>query len=176
MLLGQSSGAFLPFAFCLFTFVLLLMRELETKIEINTSAQLVWQILTDFDSYPEWNPFIRKINGEAKTGSRLQVAVQPPGSRAMTFKPLVIQAEPYRELRWLGRLLIPRLFDGEHRFVIESTGENKVLFTHAEIFKGLLVPMLWKSLDGNTRKGFQQMNQALKKRAENSALPVNSNS
>jgi hypothetical protein len=62
------------------------------------------------------------------------------------------------------------------RSVIEPLGENKVLFTHAEIFKGLLVPMLWKSLDGNTRKGFQQMTQALKKRAENSALPVNSNS
>jgi hypothetical protein len=156
----------LPFAFCLFTCALLLMKELETKIEINAPAQLVWQILTDFKSYPEWNPFIRKISGEAKTGSKLQVVVQPPGSRAMTFKPLVVQAEPYRELRWLGRLLIPGLFDGEHRFVIEPSGENKVLFTHAEIFKGLLVPMLWKSLDGNTRKGFQQMNQALKKLAE----------
>jgi hypothetical protein len=142
------------------------MKELETKIEIDAPAELVWQILMDFDSYPQWNPFIRKITGEPKTGSKLQVVVQSPGSRAMTFKPVVVKADSTRELRWLGRLLVPGLFDGEHRFVIEPAGENKVIFTHAERFTGLLVPLLWKSLDTNTREGFQQMNQALKKLAE----------
>lgn len=142
------------------------MRELVTNIEIHASAQMVWQILTNFDSYPQWNPFIREISGEAKTGGRLEVKIQPPNSRAMTFKPVVVKAEPDKELRWLGRLLIPGLFDGEHRFVIEPTGDNRVLFTHAEMFKGLLLPLLWKSLEQNTRAGFQQMNQALKKLAE----------
>jgi hypothetical protein len=142
------------------------MRELDTSIQINESAQRVWQILVDFDRYAEWNPFIRTIIGEPKEGSRLRVLIQPPNSRAMTFKPIVMKAEPERELRWLGRLFLPGLFDGEHRFVIESAGENKVIFRQAERFKGLLVPMLWKSLDKNTREGFKQMNEALKRLAE----------
>jgi hypothetical protein len=142
------------------------MRELETHIEINAPAQLVWQILTDFDRYPQWNPFIRRITGEPKAGNRLEVLIQSPNSRAMTFKPVIVCAQTCKELRWLGRFLVPGLFDGEHRFVIEPAGENRVLFTHAEIFKGMLVPILWKSLDRNTRQGFQQMNQALKTMAE----------
>jgi hypothetical protein len=138
------------------------MRELDTNIEINATPQRVWQILTDFESYPRWNPFIKSIGGEPKEGSRLKVFIQPPGSRGMTFKPVVLKAEPGRELRWLGHLLVPGLFDGEHRFVIEPKGESRVIFTQAESFKGLLVPLFWKSLDEHTREGFNQMNEALK--------------
>jgi hypothetical protein len=142
------------------------MRELNTHIEINAPAQRVWQILTDFESYSRWNPFIRSLSGEPKEGSRLKVFIQAPGSRGMTFKPVVLKAEPSKELRWLGRLFVPGLFDGEHRFVIEPTGGSRVIFTQSEKFKGLLVPLLWKSLDKNTREGFNQMNEALKRLAE----------
>jgi len=38
----------------------------------------------------------------------------------MTFRPTILKAEPERELRWLGRLLLPGLFDGEHVFEIEQ--------------------------------------------------------
>ena len=46
------------------------MKELHSEIEIAASAQRVWDILTDFSSYPQWNPFIRRISGEAKIGER----------------------------------------------------------------------------------------------------------
>ena len=39
------------------------MKELHSEIEIDASAERVWGILTDFASYPEWNPFIRRISG-----------------------------------------------------------------------------------------------------------------
>jgi uncharacterized protein YndB with AHSA1/START domain len=37
------------------------MKELHSEIEIDASAERVWAILTDFASYPRWNPFIRSI-------------------------------------------------------------------------------------------------------------------
>jgi hypothetical protein len=45
-----------------------------------------------------------------------------PGRRPTTFRPRVLEAEPARRLRWLGHLLVPGLFDGEHRFTIEPAG------------------------------------------------------
>ena len=39
----------------------------------------------------------------------------------MTMHPTVPVAEPGRELRWLGRLGLPGVFDGEHRFEIHET-------------------------------------------------------
>ena len=145
------------------------MKELRSEIEIQASAERVWQLLTDFASFPQWNPFIHRASGNLKMGERLEVNIQPSGASGMTFRPTVLKAEPNRELRWLGRLLIPGLFDGEHVFTIEPLGTNQVRFVQREIFTGLLVPLFARGLDTDTRRGFEEMNQALKARAEQAA-------
>ncbi len=142
------------------------MKELHTEIEIGAPAERVWRLLTNFASYPEWNPFIRRIRGEPTTGARLEVRIEPPGGQGMTFKPTVLNAEPNRELRWLGRLLVPGLFDGEHSLAVQPLEEGRVRFTQRETFRGLLVPLFARSLDNNTRRGFEEMNHALKEHAE----------
>jgi hypothetical protein len=142
------------------------MKQLHTEIEIEAPAERVWELLTDFASYPEWNPFIRSISGQPTPGERLEVRLEPPGGRGMTFKPKVLNAEPNRELRWLGHLLVPGLFDGEHSFTIQPLEENRVRFVQREAFKGLLVPLFSRSLDTNTQRGFEEMNRALKERTE----------
>jgi hypothetical protein len=143
------------------------MKEINTEIEINASAEKVWQLLTDFDAYPQWNPFIRSINGKPESNTKLQIFVQPSGSRGMKFNPTILKAEPQKELRWLGSLFVRGLFEGEHIFNIEALAEDKVKFMQRERFSGLLVPLFWRSLDTDTRRGFNEMNVALKERAEN---------
>jgi hypothetical protein len=142
------------------------MKELRTEIEIQASAERVWQLLTDFPSFPQWNPFIRKASGNIRVGERLEVRLQPSGASAMTFRPTVLKVEPSREFRWLGHLLVRGLFDGEHCFTIEPLGGSRVRFSQREVFNGLLVPLLARGLDIDTRRGFEEMNQALKVRAE----------
>ena len=58
------------------------------------------------------------------------------------------------------------LFDGEHSFSIEPLSEGHVWFIQRERFKGLLLRLLSKMLDNDTRRGFEEMNRALKLRAE----------
>jgi hypothetical protein len=143
------------------------MHEIETQIDIAASAEQVWSILTDLAAYPSWNPFIRAITGSIETGQRLTVSIQPTGGKAMAFRPTVLLAAPNSELRWLGHLLIPGIFDGEHRFTITELGAGRVRFTQGEKFSGVLVGFAKASLDGGTKAGFIAMNAALKKRAEN---------
>jgi len=88
------------------------------------------------------------------------------GARGMTFRPTVLVAKPEQELVWLGRLIFPGVFDGEHRFVITPTTGNAVVFEQSESFRGLLVPLFRKSLDRDTLRGFEEMNTALEQRAE----------
>jgi hypothetical protein len=92
--------------------------------------------------------------------------MQPAGGRAMTFRPTVLEATEGRRLRWLGHLLVAGLFDGEHSFTIRPLGDGRVRLVQQEDFRGLLVPLLAGSLDRRTLPGFEQMNQALKRRAE----------
>jgi hypothetical protein len=141
------------------------MKELRTEIEFEGTPQEVWEVIADLPAYAEWNPFIKKIEGEPITGAKLEVRMEPEGERAMTFRPTVLAAEPGRELRWLGHLLVPGIFDGEHRWLIEETGPGRVRFTQSERFGGILVPLLWKKLrDGGTAKSFRAMNEALARR------------
>src|SRR5918994_717016 len=149
------------------------MKELHSEIEIDASAQRVWGILTDFASYPEWNPYIRKISGEPRVGEHLEVRFEPPGSRGITLKPKVLNAEPNRELRWLGHLLVAGLFDGKHTLAIQPLEEDRVRFIQGETFGGLLVPLFARSLDKGTRRGFEEMNRALKERAETPPMDNN---
>jgi hypothetical protein len=140
--------------------------RLHAETAIHASPERVWDVLTDFAAYPEWNPFIPRITGSLETGSRLDVQLQPPGGRGVRMRPTVQAAAPPRELRWLGHLGIPGLFDGEHRFRIEAVGTDRVRFVQEERFTGLLAPLVLHFVERGTRQGFEAMNQALKARAE----------
>lgn len=142
------------------------MFHLITDIDIDASPADVWSILLDFSSYPHWNPFIRRIEGDAMAGAVLRVSLKPPDGRAMTFHPRVLTRLENRELRWRGRVMLPGLLDGEHYFRIEATRPGRSRFVHGERFSGLLLPLFRARLDGGTRAGFIAMNQALKSRAE----------
>ena len=142
------------------------MKEVSSEIVIEAPADRVWQVLTDFAKFPEWNPFIKKMSGEPRTGAKLEVRIEPPGGRAMTFKPKMVNVETNREMCWLGKLWIPGLFNGEHCFTIEAFDEKGVRFVQHEKFTGLLVPFMARSLDRDTKSGFEAMNRALKERAE----------
>ncbi len=144
------------------------MLELRTDIEIDAPVERVWEVLTDFDRFPDWNPFIRRIRGNAQVGTRLDVFLGASGTRGMRFRPTVTKVVPNRELRWLGRLGLPRLFDGEHIFQIEPLGPNRTRFIQRERFRGLLVPLIARSLNRDARRGFEEMNHALQARVHGS--------
>ena len=141
-------------------------HRIVTGIVIHAAPERVWAVLTDFPAYPQWNPFVVSVTGKPQAGERLVISLAPPGGRGMVFKPLVLTADPPRELRWRGRLLVPGLFDGEHYFRLEPQPGGTTKLVHGEDFSGLLVPMSRRSLEQGTRAGFVLMNEALKKRAE----------
>jgi hypothetical protein len=142
------------------------MKELRTEIEIHAPAERVWQVLADFPAYPQWNPFIRYVHGEPRQGTTVGSCAQPSGAKPLTFKATILRAEPGRELCWCGRLPIPGLFAGRHSFLIEPLGPDRVRFVHREEFTGLLVPLFMRWYLADARRGFTEMNEALKTRAE----------
>jgi hypothetical protein len=143
-----------------------MVRSISHTIEIDAAPEAVWGELADTAAYPGWNPFVRRLDGQLEQGAQLSVEIEPPDGRAMTFKPTVLEAEPGRRLRWLGRLLLRGLFDGEHSFEIEPLGANRSRLTQAERFSGLLVRPLAGSTLEKTERGFEAMNRALKERVE----------
>lgn len=147
-------------------------KEIKTEILINASPERVWEVLTKFQDYPYWNPFITSLTGEVKTGKKIKATIAPPDANAMVFKLKVLAFEKNKEFRWLGHLIIPGLFDGEHKFELVDKGNGTTTFRHSETFKGLLIPLFKKMLDNNTLRGFEMMNQSLKQEVENNSIHI----
>jgi len=141
-------------------------HRLHTEIEIAAPIDAVWETLTDLAAYRDWNPFVVSADGRAEVGERLTNRLQPPGGKAMTFKPTVTVVEPTVAFEWLGRLGLPGIFDGRHRFDLAPSEDGGTLVTQSEQFDGILVRFMRRSLDTRTIAGFEAMNAALKARVE----------
>jgi Polyketide cyclase / dehydrase and lipid transport len=89
------------------------VRQIQTSIDIVASPTRVWSVLIDFPGYPTWNPFITSIDGKPQPGAQLRVTIAQPGRQPMTFRPVVLTATPWRELRWRGRFVLPSRFRHE---------------------------------------------------------------
>ena len=146
-----------------------MQNTLHTSIDIEAAPEQVWAVLTDFEGYPEWNPFVTAIEGARTPGARLRVRLAPPGARGVTMKPRVTAVEPGRAFEWLGSIVVRGIFDGRHRFELEAT-ERGTRFTQRESFSGVLVPLLPRRFHARTEAGFVAMNEALKVRVEQAVV------
>src|SRR5262245_3702820 len=100
----------------------LLSIAISTSVGIDAPKQLVWDVLTDFSAYREWNPYMG-IEGTLRVGTKLTGRMGTDRGRGTVFKPAVLAAIPTRkgtkpdtrastrfsnsageELRWLGKL------------------------------------------------------------------------
>lgn len=139
--------------------------QLRTELEIEAPPAAVWDVLTDFARYHEWNPFITSVEGALEPGARLTVTLSPPESNESTFRPSLLVCDAPHELRWRGHLWVKGLFDGEHFFLCEEAPGGRTRFVHGENFGGVLLKFIGQRMT-HVARGFVYMNQALKKRVE----------
>jgi hypothetical protein len=141
-------------------------KEVVTSIEIEASAERVWKVLTDLNSFPQWNPMIRWAKGEVRPDVKLTVRFEPEGSRGYTFTPKLLIVEPNRQLRWLGYPRIPKFIDTEHYWIIEKLTNEKTHLIHGAVIYGWLTPLSWRTFVRKSTGPFEEMNRAHKRRAE----------
>ena len=142
--------------------------ELRTEIEIAASPERVFRVLTDFSAYHEWNPLITSVAGAPSVGAELSVTLSPPESDQTTFRSKVLVYDEPRELRWLGKLWLSALFEGEEFFRCAEAAAGGTRFSHGVNLRGLLLKFMGERLK-HVARGFVYMNQALKRRVEQSA-------
>jgi hypothetical protein len=141
------------------------MKELRTEIEIGATPEKVWAVFTDFRAYPVWNPFIRRAEGTLAPGARIAITLRL-GRRLVDLRPTLTVVDEPRELRWLARQFLPRLFDVERRFTLEPLGRSRCRFTQSETGSGVLAPLLMPLLRRRILDGYRRLDMALKERVE----------
>jgi hypothetical protein len=141
------------------------MKTMSATIQIDAPPGAVWAVLTDLDRYPEWNPLFREASGQVAVGSRITLrSAHPANGRLMTVKPKITVADPGAELRWVSSL--PGIISGEHRFTL-TLADGGTRLEQSETFRGLLAAFPGKTFT-QAEASFRALNEALKKRAEDS--------
>jgi hypothetical protein len=143
-------------------------KIITTHLTISAPVEDLWKTLTDLPAYLTWNPFITAASGTIGAGQRLDLTIQPPGGRALGFKPWVTAVEQHRYIEWLGHLALPGILDGRHNFTLTPMTRGRTLIQQSETFTGVLTPFTGSML-ARTRAGFDAMNVALARQATGSA-------
>ena len=127
---------------------------------------LVWKLLTEFDDYDTWNPYITRADGTAETGTEIDLRMAPHGETAANVECNVITVKHLRKLYWRCRdHSMPGLLDREHvfRLLPMDPAGKQVRIVYDGRWEGVLVPF---SELGNRQAGYMRMILALKQRAE----------
>lgn len=141
------------------------MIQIKTEIIINAPAQKIWSLLVDFENYSDWNPFIIKSSGTAIVGNRISNTMKIQG-KVQTFKPMLLEVNENKKLKWLGSLFFKGLFDGRHYFEIHQLEDDNCKLIQGEYFTGILAKLILKKIKTDTIAGFTAMNEALKIESE----------
>lgn len=132
---------------------------------IPAPPDAVWAVLTDFDSYSEWNPLNVEARGKAAAGARIPMTfVNPARAGAKVKLPVrLTHVEPGRRLEWIGE--IPVLFRGRHFFDLSPDGGGTRM-VHGEDMSGMIS---WgisaRQIEQDFIPVYQAMNAALAARA-----------
>ncbi|MBL8019905.1 MAG: SRPBCC domain-containing protein [Leptospirales bacterium] len=150
-------------------------QEVHTSIVIQAPPEKVWNVLTDFEDYPNWNPFIRRVFGKVSIGSTIvELVYIAPG----VFMPLpmeIVVLDHARELAWRGA--VPHWFAaisaGEHHFTISpiANHNDSCEFAHHALLRGILMQIGARHIQNDVRFVHEAMNTALKERAEALVIP-----
>ena len=138
--------------------------SIRSQIDIEAPVELVFSTLLDFESYPEWNPYHKRVAGKPEIGAKLEVTVQRPDGQIIEVPAVhIIRLRENTEITWGGG--IKGVFYGEHVFELQKLDDNKTRLRHNEEFEGIFIGFADLPADVLTQ-GYEQMNEALKKYLE----------
>jgi hypothetical protein len=134
------------------------------RCDIAASPARIWKLLTTPDAFPSWNSTVTSLKGEIAVGQKLELKVTLDPRR--TFKPKVTKLEKERAMEWSDGMA--PMFKGVRSFVLTPKGNGVTEFEMTEVFSGVMLPMIKKSLP-DFRPAFEAYAEDLKRAAERGA-------
>ncbi|MEM9450048.1 MAG: SRPBCC domain-containing protein [Cyanobacteria bacterium P01_E01_bin.6] len=144
-----------------------LMNGWITAVVIYAPQQLVWEQVTDFKSYSNWNPFVLQAEAQFEVGMTIRFLedMKQYGQHWINAKFLSI--DPPHRFVWEGHFGASFLFTVCHTFRIEVVNDHQTRFIQRHENSGLLIPYLaLRGVYCVSHQGYLDFNQALKERCE----------
>ncbi|HYX76424.1 MAG TPA: SRPBCC family protein [Gaiellaceae bacterium] len=129
------------------------------ELDVAAPSETVWEVLTDFRRWPEWNPEVKSMSfdGPVEPGSTFRWKAGP-GTIVSTLE----QVDPPRSVRWRGKTMSIKAI---HEWRLEPRDGGTHVETE-ESFSGFLASLLRRSLQKQLDQALEQALAALKRESE----------
>lgn len=138
-----------------------LRMETTVSISIKATPAKIWALLTDAEDLPRWNSTVKSIEGRIAEGEKIKLVAESSPDRTFSLK--ISKFLPEKEMVWKDGFA--PMFKGVRTYTLSPNGDGSTQFTMTEVFSGLMLPMIAKSLPDFVPV-FEQYAQDLKKEAE----------
>ena len=148
------------------------LYTIRTEIMLPASPEKSWEVLTDFARYPDWNPYLPRVEGKLAAGETVSFTlVDENFPEPFDLTARLGEVSDNKRFYWSGRLGIQGLFDTKHVFELHPRDDGNTDLYHYEEFRGLIPALLpqREKRSGYTRAAFERMNRALYQRLKRSA-------
>lgn len=130
----------------------------------------VFARLLEWTAYPEWNPYITRIDGQPQLGQTIKVTFSMGFGPATTLTcQLAILDHSKTTVAWDYKAFLPWLYTARHSFAIEDSPAGASLIIQTEAIKGLMACPLFGFFHKLLHKRFQAMHAALVKHVTHAA-------
>jgi hypothetical protein len=117
---------------------------------ISASPERIWNLLTEAEGYPGWNPAVVSLRGQIAPGEKIELTVS--------------DVEPNRHMRWSDGMPLG-LFRGVRTFSLRSLSDDQTEFSMQETYSGPLAALITKAIPDLT-DSFVQFADGLKVASE----------
>jgi hypothetical protein len=129
-------------------------------INIKGKPGRVWALMTDAAGFPRWNSTIKSIEGTIASGQTIKLVAVISPTRVFTLQ--IIEFVPEKKMVWSDG---NAMFKGVRTYTFTSKPDGTTDFNMAEVYTGLMLPMIAGSLP-DFGPGFEQYLADLKREAE----------
>lgn len=139
---------------------------IESKITIHAPIQKVWDVLSNFDKYSQWNPFTPKIEVKNEIGSTvgLHVRLNPKSKKTILQKETLLTWEEGKRLEWgITNSWFVRTVRIQSLKIID---ENTTEYYTSDAFEGPLTGLILFLYRNKIQIGFDDVCIGLKKQVE----------
>lgn len=134
---------------------------IDHTVEIEASTQATWDVLTDWDAYEEWNPWVTRASASDR---RVDVTVVL-GDRTMEARHRVILVQEPERFCWQDKGAFTLVAKGQRCRTLETADGGSTLRTELTL-TGPLKGMADRRYGPAMRQGVRDESAALKRRAE----------
>lgn len=136
-------------------------------VEIAAPSAFVWEVLTDFPHYPQWNPYTMAVATTLEIGTPIDLTLPNPDGSAGTFvnREWVRVVDPPHHLRYDTAEEMPGIFAVRDQWVT-SLGSHRCAYHTTDTISGEYADKVMEMTGAWVKAGFDSVAVALKARAE----------